>query len=305
MMEDYFRSGWAKRDIRAERAIPVGLARGVATEPDFITPDEMRQSAYYNEWVERHGCRYFVGVGVRVEGKLWAISIQREAKHGLFDSSDIDRLAALCPSLGDAATLSFHLGFRQILGMAHAFDLIEQPAVLFDNSGRVLDINDAAHALLSTAIDPKTRTIIFADAASRLAYSTLMSAALGSIQRSGPADRSASFRIRGGQSIKANAITLRDWARFSFASARALLLFERDEPTRSPAFGFTPMEKRLADKLVAGKSLRESADALAIRYETARAYLRSIFLKTDTHRQSELVVALHNSQLNIGERDVS
>ena len=52
-------------------------------------------------------------------------------------------------------------------------------------------------------------------------------------------------------------------------------------------FHLTHAEARLVVHLVAGASLRSCAMALGIKYETARSYLKSAFLKTGTHRQAE------------------
>ena len=57
-------------------------------------------------------------------------------------------------------------------------------------------------------------------------------------------------------------------------------------------FSFTPAEAKLVDRLVAGKSLRQAAHELKITYETARTTLKSIFHKTGTHRQAELIIKL-------------
>jgi DNA-binding CsgD family transcriptional regulator len=57
-------------------------------------------------------------------------------------------------------------------------------------------------------------------------------------------------------------------------------------------FGLTPSEARLARRLVTGESLRSAALALNVSYETARTALKVIFAKTDTHRQSELVIVI-------------
>jgi DNA-binding CsgD family transcriptional regulator len=54
----------------------------------------------------------------------------------------------------------------------------------------------------------------------------------------------------------------------------------------------TPAEARLVARLIAGESLRPCAKALGIKYETARICLKSVFLKTKTHRQAELVVVV-------------
>ena len=57
-------------------------------------------------------------------------------------------------------------------------------------------------------------------------------------------------------------------------------------------FGLTPAEARLALHLVAGETLRSAEVKLSISYETARTHLKSIFSKTGTSRQAELVVAI-------------
>src|SRR5262249_33709747 len=57
-------------------------------------------------------------------------------------------------------------------------------------------------------------------------------------------------------------------------------------------FGLTQAEGRLALHLVAGETLRCAAVKLSITYETARSQLKSIFKKTRTHRQAELVIVI-------------
>jgi DNA-binding CsgD family transcriptional regulator len=55
-------------------------------------------------------------------------------------------------------------------------------------------------------------------------------------------------------------------------------------------FDLTPAQARLVSHLVAGASLKSSAERLGVTYETVRSYLKSAFLKTGTHRQAELVL---------------
>ena len=53
--------------------------------------------------------------------------------------------------------------------------------------------------------------------------------------------------------------------------------------------GLTLAEARLAYALAAGSSLEEAAATCAVAISTARSYLKTIFLKTSTSRQSDLV----------------
>jgi len=57
-------------------------------------------------------------------------------------------------------------------------------------------------------------------------------------------------------------------------------------------FGLTPAEARLVVDLVTGISLKSSAKGRGVTYETVRRQVKSVFRKTGTHRQSELVLTV-------------
>ena len=57
-------------------------------------------------------------------------------------------------------------------------------------------------------------------------------------------------------------------------------------------FRLTPTEAKLALHLVTGQTLRSAAVKLSISYGTARTHLKSIFQKTRTCRQAELVIVI-------------
>jgi DNA-binding CsgD family transcriptional regulator len=65
-----------------------------------------------------------------------------------------------------------------------------------------------------------------------------------------------------------------------------------DERALIALYGLTRGEATLAAKLVQGKSIEEAAGDLFISEHTARTHLKRIFMKTDTHRQPELVVRM-------------
>jgi DNA-binding CsgD family transcriptional regulator len=88
-------------------------------------------------------------------------------------------------------------------------------------------------------------------------------------------------------------------ARAPFLGARALLLLLDLNAKLSPdpavvarAFGLSPAETRLASLIAGGSALERAAEELGVSRETARNQLKSVFAKTDTHRQAELVALL-------------
>jgi len=78
--------------------------------------------------------------------------------------------------------------------------------------------------------------------------------------------------------------------------AAMLMLYDQDPGLEvnismlSKLYGLTRGEAALAASLIRGKSIEEASEELFISPHTARTHLKRIFMKTDTHRQTELVV---------------
>lgn len=68
------------------------------------------------------------------------------------------------------------------------------------------------------------------------------------------------------------------------------------DPQSLRSLGLTAAEARLAVRLAAGEPVHAIADELGITLGTARSHLKSIFMKTNTHRQGELIVLLSTFQ---------
>ncbi|MGH7042098.1 MAG: helix-turn-helix transcriptional regulator, partial [Acetobacteraceae bacterium] len=91
------------------------------------------------------------------------------------------------------------------------------------------------------------------------------------------------------------------WRHRGFLGARPVILLVIVDPRASNEstaalmqrlYRFSQPEIRLVQALIAGASLREAAEAARITYETARTYLKSVFQKTETSRQGELVARI-------------
>lgn len=63
------------------------------------------------------------------------------------------------------------------------------------------------------------------------------------------------------------------------------------------SLGLTVTEADFADLLAQGMSVKEASERLCISIWTGRSHLRSIFQKTDTHRQGELIALLNQERL--------
>jgi len=96
---------------------------------------------------------------------------------------------------------------------------------------------------------------------------------------------------------------LRHTADFARATESKVVVFVGD-PERHLEFPpdalrrlyeFTPAEERIASELVKGQSVRNNAAAFEITEETVRKALKSMFQKTGTSRQGDLIALLLSS----------
>ncbi|MEJ3866062.1 hypothetical protein WGU94_10275, partial [Campylobacter jejuni] len=66
-----------------------------------------------------------------------------------------------------------------------------------------------------------------------------------------------------------------------------------DQALLAATFELTPAQARLAARLARGDSVETAAQEAGVALATARNQLKTIFQKTGTHRQAELVALLH------------
>ena len=140
----YFAEGWQSRDLR-NRGVPL-LSRGasVIIDQDFVTSDQMRRDAFYNECLIPEGFQWFAGVGFWAETALWILTFQRTLREGPFDPRDKVCLGRLAERMTETASLSKVVGRVALSGAINALDLVRQPALALDRLGFVLDTNAGA-----------------------------------------------------------------------------------------------------------------------------------------------------------------
>ena len=177
-----------------------------------------------------------------------------------------------------------------------ALNAICLPAIALDRHGFVVDANAAAEGVFDENIRIKNRRLLVRDPNSR----TLLKEAI---------DQLSSLNAWATEPVIVPRrdklpVILRIWP-FEGPSyppaqeVRALLTLNALGPRPGPpaailakTFDLTPSEAKLACIIARGESPDIAARELKISRETARNQLKSVFAKTDTHRQSELVALL-------------
>jgi DNA-binding CsgD family transcriptional regulator len=297
--EHYFREGWVHRDLRVYGLHHL-FDRGAFSDLDIVTPEQVARTAYYQDFLRPHGLRWFAGVSVACGEERWCLSIQRSIAQGPCSPEEMSRLAAASRGFGATAALARALGFAQASTVLAAMDAADVAVALIDRGGCVFRLNAAAEALVADgAVSVLNRRLVAAtrpatDAFDRMLHRLLWTSAPDALS---PPIRLP--RLDGRRPVLAHPLRLPRFGENPFAPALVALVLRDLEARPRPAvedlmlaFGMTAAEARVARGLAGGQSLDAVHRALAISMGTARVHLRSIFQKTNTSRQGELVAAL-------------
>jgi DNA-binding CsgD family transcriptional regulator len=178
-----------------------------------------------------------------------------------------------------------------------ALNAMRLPAIALDQHGFVADVNAAADAVFDHNIKIKDKRLFIRDPSAR----TLLKEAIDQLK---DLPRLAHFEPVIVPRIDKLPVIVRIWpfdgpAHPPGQDVRALLTLNALGPKPGPpaailakTFRLTPSEAKLACIIARGAPPDIAARELKISRETARNQLKSVFAKTDTHRQSELVALL-------------
>jgi len=176
-----------------------------------------------------------------------------------------------------------------------ALNAMRLPAIALDQHGFVADANAAADVVFDNDIKIKDRRLFVRDPAAR----TQLKEVIDRLMDLHRLDSLALEPIIVPRTDKLPVI-VRIWPFEAPAQeARALLTLNALGPKPGPPaailakiFRLTPSEAKLASIIARGVPPDIAARELKISRDTARNQLKSVFIKTDTHRQSQLVALL-------------
>jgi len=280
---------------------------------DIVPADVLIRTEFYNDWMRPQGItpEHF---GIALSPDPANAAILAVAPHcsanGQMQDAYIRRLHRLRPHLARAIEMRRKLAKALELqtALGGALDVIDASAFVLSPEGKVLHANASAQAMLSEAVvlalkrDATLSATNPRDAAAldgAIAKAKIVSPAVGPPIRvtAGPSGEvylawvlSPRGGPEGGARSRLGAIEALDRS-----DALLLLLRPLDRPVAvSPgslqsAYGLSPAEARLTAALVAGDTLADYASRHDLARNTLRNQIASIFSKTGTSRQAELV----------------
>jgi DNA-binding CsgD family transcriptional regulator/PAS domain-containing protein len=293
-MAEYFRDEWHLRDLR-ERGIPQLRANGISVDQDYVTPDELKTSDYYNGFLRKYDANWSACIGFSNDDDEWCLVAERGDRKGFFNEREQADLVRFGAYLDRAAQLARQLAYANATGMLDAFEALGCASFLLDHAGQVIRHNPQAERLLGDGLALSRGQLRCERPADSFALGRL-TAALG---RSAALPPVAVHRVSK-RPLVIQGIPLAGLASAIFSPATAILLVSdidaRPPPTAIATtqrmFGLTVMEATVLSFLEQDVPLPAAAEVIGISYETARSHLKRILSKTGASRQAELLMLL-------------
>lgn len=273
---------------------------------ELVEESGYRRTEYYNDWARPQKLDYDAGYVFNHDGtRFTLLTSTRPRRMGQFGEAELVVLRTLAPHIKRALALRRRLwdvaGERD--AFTEALDGLAFGVVLVDESGHVRHANQRARTLFQDGEGLRLhgRQLCTPQAAeTEILRRLIHDAVQASLGLGGGAGSMALPRASHLRPLLVQVYPLRAAAgdALTTASGKARALVAVHDPDDVPpapaallrqAFGLTPAETRLVVALAQGTRLSEAAEMLSLSKETVRNQLKSVFAKTDTHRQSDLV----------------
>jgi DNA-binding CsgD family transcriptional regulator len=276
----------------------------VHSTTDFISPPELEETRFYQEWIAPQGIADSVAVNLE-KGILRSalINIRMDAALGFENEKARQRLSVLVPHLQRAVSIGrlFHQKEANERALTETLDHVEASVFLVGADGAIAFVNDPARRMLQEAtLVREEGGALHATAADtdRIFQDIFASAKTGD----------ASVGVRGvavplaGSSQErwfAHVLPLTSGRRreAGYAHGSVAAVFVRKSAPNAPPpleslakiHKLTASEVRVLDAVLKVKGIKEIAEMLGLSQATVKSHLHNVFRKTGTNRQSELV----------------
>ncbi|WP_423382833.1 helix-turn-helix transcriptional regulator [Burkholderia sp. LMG 32019] len=293
------------------KAIPIGTP---LRQTSFVSDTDFKRSDFYNEAVRPAGGFYGMVAPLGPDRRIYFVA-GRDLGAADFVDDDVGAARLILPHLKTALQVQSRLAAAdlRVKGAYEVISHLEFGVVLIDSRMRPIFANPGAETLARCGdgflLNRDEVSATHLEEAKRLRDA--IATAVG-FNNGGRGDSEAVVRPRMPMNcclsrrppspplvVHVVPVAVSDLLDGISAATRAILFVmepdrqvEIDRMVMAAAFGLTRRETALATLLTRGMDLAEASSHLGIGPGTARAYLKQILAKTDTHRQAELVSLL-------------
>jgi DNA-binding CsgD family transcriptional regulator len=285
-------------DPRENRVSP-NVSEGFKGDHAYFSSREISREPFYQEFLIPRG--YGWNAAAALGGGL-LLSLKRDRRRGPYEESELSLLNQALPSIRAASRIAAMTWRSTLSGQLSLLERIDRGAMLIDVQGRVVQVNDCVK--FGDGLDVAGGVLQASSSPDRHRLQKFLAAAVDpdALPSSGPNTLTLP-RPSGRRPWVLDAMPCIDAVRSLHSRAAALVLItDIERPAHASQnllremFGLTLAEAKLTRHIMLGESVGTAAGTLGISAGHARQRLKSIFRKTDTSGQVELIALL--SKLN-------
>jgi DNA-binding CsgD family transcriptional regulator len=293
---------WSARDLVRLRTRE-WRPGAIDIDQQIVPKSELLASDYYNGFMKPRDMHTVMRLTLAHHNRfLTIISLVRPRSVNEFDAAAVERCRVLMPHLERAAQIRFQAQDASAMlgGLSDFADRSVTAVLLLERDGRVKFANRAASTMAASADAFLLRSDQFEllDRNDDAAFQRLVAGAVGALQGF-DAPRGGIMRLArrsGKPSYTVTVAPVKHEVSWVGHAPMALVLVADPDVTPIPPkemlaqlFGLTTAETRVAERLMMGDSPEQAAAFLQVKTATARWHLASLYRKTGTNRQAELV----------------
>jgi DNA-binding CsgD family transcriptional regulator len=281
-------------DPRENRVSP-NMNEGFKGDHAYFSSREIAREPFYQDFLIPRGFGWNAAAAL---GGGLLLSVKRDLKRGPYEEAELASLNQALPGLRAASRVASMTWRSTLSSQLSLLERIDRGAILIDAQGRVIQVNDCV--TFGDGLDVVAGALQAPAQKDRQRLQRFLAAAVDpDAHCASGANTLILPRPSGRRPWVLDAIACTDALRSLHSRAAALVLItdiERpayvSQNLLREMFGLTSAEAKLAHHIMIGHSLARAAATLCISEGHARQRLKSIFRKTDTSGQVELIALL-------------
>jgi len=269
---------------------------------EYLDKGLFERTEFYNDWLRPQGLYDSMGYIVeRSDGALLALSNLRSKRAGLYSGRDKQLMSRVSPHIKRAIDIHRRLSIADALrdGLTRGLDRLDVGVLLVTGDSRILFANRSAEGVLQRGdglVSKRGRLMATTSQASMELGRQIRAVAATDLRPTFEPGGVVKLPTLSGKPMMVLVSPWRSEMRFGLADPAAIVFVNNSNAAMHPserylarAYDLVPSEVRLLIALLEGKRLADYADVAGITVNTAKGYLKQLFSKTGTSRQSDLV----------------
>ncbi len=285
---------WAT-DVYVTRGAPyVDRGYRAVLQSQLFTDDEIRHSRFHQEITGPAGCLHWACGIFHVEDRIWCLPFFRGNEP--FAPDVLESIAEVAGRMARIIGLAEKISRAGAENEVLTLDRAGCAAMLIDMYGRVARINRRAEDLFCNEFGIRNGRLWTAANASLARLDRFMAEIEHAKSAAGPLPAPMIIARRGTPWLLIEAMPVTTASNDIFEGCRAVLVVSdlsrpsiTDAALLSLVFGLTSAEARLAAAICEGHNLNAAAATFGVSRQTVRSQLKTVFAKTGSRRQAELV----------------